>query len=236
MIDPEELLEELLDDDYCRAFTEAHVSVAAFLDDQRLVPVLGKALARCEDVHCVATIIDTLGRLEAADVASDLEGYAYSTQLEISTAAVLALEAMGGSEAERILSELESLLPETPSFLRSHVSLALTRVREGDEALRDRMLELALNQYADTIDRLCALERLSGSHDDEVLRAVAGLLEDSSSVEQLPAEGLIITDDVLYSVRDAAYLALMDCRIDRLVAVLGEDILDRLELFHGFPS
>ena len=65
---------------------------------------------------------------------------------------------------------------------------------------------------------------------------LASLLDDPT-YERVSVDGYI-TDDVIHTIREAAYIALIDRRISALVQVLGEDILDRLESFqmYSMPS
>ena len=233
LIDPQEVLEEFLTGDFPKAYNEAAVNVARFLADKDMAPLLESTLRRCEDSQSTATVLFALGRAGDEGVTDTLAGYALSTNQEVSTAAILALEEIGGDQALAVLTQVESLLPEEPTFLGAHIYFALVHLREGEDALRATLTRMAVNPDAPTLHRLCSLERLSGSGDEEVLTAVAGLLDETSN-GKLAITG-IGEDDIYYSVRDAAYLALLDCRISRLVDVLGEDILDRLEVYQSLP-
>ena len=233
LLDPQELLEELLTGDLPRAYSEAYITVAGYLADKQLVPDLLGVLSRCEDPQSTATTIQALGRARDEHAVPALRGYAYSTNQEISTAAVLALEEIGGEEALEIIEEVETLMPEEDTFLSAHVHYAAMHLEEGENSFKEMLICNAIDPQYPIIYRLCALERLSGSCDEYVVKAVAGLLNEAG--EGRLSLGTFLEDEILYSVRDAAYLALLDCKISDLVDVLGEDILDRLEVYQDLP-
>ena len=242
LIDPERLVEEFLAGEFPRTFHEGYVNVAGALGDGRLAPLLLRILQRCEDAPALATTITALGELanlEKADAEKAVEalvGYAYSANPEIATATVLALESLGGAKAERVLNELQELLPQEDNLLAAHVAFALMRIRHGELYLKTMLVRAAGDGEASTTTRICAVERLGGWCDREVVEAIARLLDDPT-IERVRVDGYL-TDDVVYVVREAAYMALMECRIRYLVEVLGEGVLNRLETFqmYSMPS
>lgn len=236
LLDREELLNGLLDGEFPQMYSDGHVSIAGALSDPQLSPYLLRILRRSEDVQQVATVIHVLGRLGDRAVVSHLRGYALSTSEEIAITAVIALESLGGDEAEEILLEVESVISDYDTPLAAHVAFALLNLREGPEEMRARVFETAADDTAPTVARLAAIERLGFASDRDTVQLLASLLDDPT-FERVRIDGLL-TDDVIYSVREAAYLALIDRRINTLVEILGEDILDRLESFqmYSVPS
>ncbi len=236
ILGPESLAEKLIDGELPSTFHEAYVNIAGALCDDRLVPQLLRLLNRCEDAPSVATVVTALGRLGDRSVVPALEGFAYATDTEIATATVASLEALGGPEAQRILRTVAEILFDQEALLAAHVDFALLNLEQGPEELHAALTRTAGDPNAPPSTRLCAIERLSGSSDPEVIRLLAGLLEDTYS-ERVTVDGNM-TDDAIFPIREASYVGLMDCRIRYLVEVLGEGILDRLESFqtYAMPS
>ncbi len=232
LIDRRQLLRDLLEGEMPATFQEGYVSIAGAIGDRRLTPHLLRILRRSEDVSEVAQTINVLGRLGESTVVPALEGYALSANDEISTVAVLAIEALGESEAERILRLVEGIVAGTESSLAAHVDFARLHLRDGADALDAELLRVAADENASKVNRLAAIERLSGTTNPETLRLLASLLDDPT-YERVNVDGFY-TDDVVYTIREAAYLALNDRRIIALVQVLGEDILDRFESFQMY--
>jgi HEAT repeat protein len=232
LIDRRQLLRDLLEGEMPATFQEGYVSIAGAIGDRRLTPHLLRILRRSEDVSEVAQTINVLGRLGDSTVVPALEGYALSANDEISTVAVLAIEALGESEAERILRLVEGIVAGTESSLAAHVDFARLHLRDGADALDAELLRVAADENAPKVNRLAAIERLSGTTNPETIRLLASLLDDPT-YERVNVDGFY-TDDVVYTIREAAYLALNDRRIIALVQVLGEDILDRFESFQMY--
>lgn len=250
LADPERLREALLSGEFPATFHEGYVSVAASLGDRRLIRLLLDVLRRCDTAHAVASAIAAIGHLirrsrtrgtdpaGAPDLVTDeqlvdaLAGYSYSQNIEIAVATVLALESLGGERVERTLDELTGLLVDEDSMLAAHASLARYHLRLGEGCLREKLIETAQDSTAFPAWRLCAIERLSGLCDRVVVETLASLLDDPT-VERVRVDGYL-TDDVVYSIREAAFIALMDCPFRYLVEVLGEGILARLESFEMY--
>ena len=236
LISRETLLTDLLDGEFPRTFHEGYVSIAGALGDAALAPHLLVILRRCEDVQQVASVINVLGRLGDRSVVNELEGFALSTNEEIATTTVVALETLGGPDAERILATVQSVLPENDTPLAAHVAFARLATHAGFTVLREELFATAADRDAATVFRLAAIERLGTNTAPDTVLLLAGLLDDPT-YERVSVDGYI-TDDVIHTIREAAYIALIDRRISALVQVLGEDILDRLESFqmYSMPS
>jgi len=254
LLDPERLRDDLLNGEFPSNFHEAYVSIAASLGDRRLIPLLLGVLGRCEDAQAVASTISAIGQLHRSarsmesgegrtfDVVADghiadtLAGYAFSPNGEIATASVLALETLGGARAEEVLDELGALLPDEDTMLAAHVRFALLHVRKGEERLNAALMNSAQDRNAPNAGRLCAIERLAGICSQGVVQTLASLLDDPT-IERVRVDGYL-TDDVVHVIREAAFMALMDCPVRYLVEVLGENILTRLETFemYSLPS
>jgi hypothetical protein len=234
LIDPDRLLRELLDGEFPGTFHEGYVSIAGALADRRLVPYLVRILRRSEDVQQVAQVINVLGRLGDNSIVPLLEGYAFSTSDEIAATTAVSLEALGGDDAIAILERVTGVLPRTETPLAAHARYALTNLREGSEALLQELHRVAADSESGTVYRLAAIERLAIVPDVDTIRLLANLLDDPT-YERVSVDGLL-TDDVVYTIREAAYLALIDRRINTLVHVLGEEILDRLESFQLYSA
>lgn len=232
LVDRHQLLRDLLEGEMPATFQEGYVSIAGAIGDRRLTPHLLRILRRSEDVSEVAQTINVLGRLGDSTVVPALEGYALSANDEISTVAVLAIEALGGSESETILHRVENVVAGAESALTAHVELARLHLREGADALHTELMRVAADEAAPKVNRLAAIERLSATTNPETIHLLASLLDDPT-FERVNVDGLY-TDDVVYTIREAAYLALNDRRISALVQVLGEDILDQLESFQMY--
>jgi hypothetical protein len=241
-IDPEALAESLFDKpngEFPTTFHEGYVGIAGALGDWRAAPCLLQVLNRCEDAPSVATTITALGMLGRAPkgwsptyrdrVVQALAGYANSDTPEVSTSAVLALENLGGLHAETALRELTALLPADRDLFTAHLNFTLQRLQNGEDELRQALIQTALDTSAPQITRVCAIERIAGSDDADIIRALASLLDDTT-VEPIIVDGLL-TDDVIHVIREAAYMAMMDCRFRDLAEVLGEPVLSRLESF-----
>ena len=236
LLEPEELTDRFLCGELPSTFHEASVNVAGLLGDRRLVPDLVRLLHRCEDPQATATVVSALGRLGDPSVVGLIEGYAYSTNVEIATATVLTLEALGGLEAIRILRQVQDIVSDQGDLLAAHVDFALLHLKHGNEELHRQLMAAAADHGLPNSRRLCAVERLSGIARPDIVRLMGRLLDDLS-VERVTVDGYL-TDDEIYPIREASFMALMDCRISYLVEVLGEDILDRLEEFqtYSMPS
>jgi len=234
LVAPAALAEALLAGEFPPIYHDAYVSIGGVLADSRLTSKMVRVLRRCEDAQSVAATIHALGRLEDRRITGILESYAYSTNTEISIAAVLALEALAGPAAERILRRLNDILPDEDTPLTAHVTFSLLHLQEGPEVLRRELTQIALDEHAPTTLRLIAIERLSNTLDRDVIRLMEKLLDDPT-MDRVKVDGLL-TDDVVHTVREAAYMALIDCRIATLVEVLGEGILDRLESFQMYAA
>jgi hypothetical protein len=233
LIDTPALVDELLAGEFPGAYRESYVVTAGYLNDKRLVPPLVKQLSACDDSTSVASVIQSLGRIGDEEIVPLLAGYAYSMNEEIASSAAIALETIGGEKTERVLADLDEINSDGLGLLAAHVKFALVRLREGNEALRDLLIATAAGDTEPMLHRLCALERLSGSTDAESLKVIASLLDDPASGEfSLDTLGEMFAEPWMYSVRDAAFLALLDCRINDLVDVLGEGILQRLEIYN----
>lgn len=253
-LDREQLGEVLLSGEFPPTFDEGYVNVAASLGDRRFVPLLLRVLSRCEDAQATATTVAAIGQLyrkarednlvQSSDpdavadsyVAEALAGYARSANVEVATATVLALEAIGGPQAARTLREVEGLLAERDTMLGAHVRFALLHLAHGERRLDEMLIATARDRETPTPWRLCAVERLSGACFREAITALAELLDDPT-IERVRMDGYL-TDDVVYVLREATFMALMECPIRYLVEVLGEGILTRLDTFemYSLPS
>jgi hypothetical protein len=232
IIEPDELTEKLIAGGLPPTFHEAYVNTAGALGDARLVPQLLTLLNRCDDAQSVATVVAALGRLADQTVVPVLEGYAYSMDVETATATVMSLENIGGDEAKRILETLAEIIADKMSLLSAHVDFALLKLERGADELHEALRRTAADADAPPSARLCAIERLSGSSDPDVIRLLADLLDDPY-VERVTVDGNL-TDDAIYPIREASYVGIMDCRISYLVEVLDVGILDRLESFQTY--